>query len=213
MPGAVPEENRLYNSAADLPGALWDDLCARDPQEAARACGALWRDGSFKIKLLAQDYHVDPGHRRIWRMDDPRARVSFESGMILVCALAKALEVPPAGRMVTPQELPGGAMFFTGPHALATPKLEKRYGSRMDALKAAADSLGSQPAEGGDLAFTLPGLPQIPLYLLFWQADEEFPARAVIGIDPNSKHHLALDGIWALTNRFVARLIKADPQS
>lgn len=212
MTQTVPEENQLYRHAGDLPAALWDDVDARDPQEAARACGALWQDGVFELTLLARSYRIDPALRRIERLDEPRAQVSFQSGMILLCALGNALEVPPSGRMVTPHELPGGALFFSGPHALATPELERRFGHRLADLKAAADSLGAKPSEGADMAFSLPGLPQIPLYLLFWAADDEFPARAVLGIDPHAKHHLALDGIWALTNRFVDRLLSADPQ-
>ena len=35
-----PQENRLYRFAADLPDALWDDLAARPPAEAAVACQA-----------------------------------------------------------------------------------------------------------------------------------------------------------------------------
>ena len=211
MSGTIPEENRLYRSAADLPWALWDDLEARDPLEAARACGAQWDESAYTIRFLARDYRVEPGARLIQRVDRPQAELSFQTGMILVCALGGALEVPPSGAMVTPQELPGGAMFFAGPHALATPALEERYGRRLAALKAAGESMQAEMIQGADMAFKLYGLPRIPLYLLFWQADEEFEARAVIGIDSNSKHHLALDGIWALTNCLVEHLLEADP--
>jgi hypothetical protein len=125
----------------------------------------------------------------------------------LVCHLARALGVPPAGRLVTPQELPGGGLFFTGPHAVNTRDLEARFGASPENLARRAAALGGGRAEvGGDLAVRLPGLPRLPLYVLLWLADEEFPARVVVGLDANAHHQLALDGIWALTNLMVGRL-------
>jgi hypothetical protein len=44
------------------------------------------------------------------------------------------------------------------------------------------------------------------LYVLLWPADEEFGARAVVGLDAHAHHQLALDGLWALTNILVRRL-------
>jgi hypothetical protein len=118
--------------------------------------------------------------------------------------------VPPAGRLITPQELPGGGLFFSGPHAIATAGLEKRFGADATALLAVAQALGGQVLEGmADLAVTIPGLPMLPLYVLLWLGDEEFSARAVVGLDAHAQHQLALDGIWALTNLLVAGLLSA----
>jgi hypothetical protein len=206
-----PEEIKLYKGAENLPEELWQDLEARDPEEAARAAGAEYKGGGFTLCMLGDEFRISLDSRHIANLTRPEAEVDFQSGMVLLCELAGALEVPAAERMVTPQELPGGAMFFTGPHALASPLLEKRYGQRPQDLMAAAKRLGAKPTEGADMAIVLPGLPNLPMYVLFWAADEEFTARAVLGVDANSRHHLALDGIWALTNLLVERLCMTDP--
>ncbi|MDO9263768.1 MAG: hypothetical protein Q7U02_07370 [Desulfosalsimonadaceae bacterium] len=41
---------------------------------------------------------------------------------------------------------------------------------------------------------------------LLWRGDQEFPARAVIGIDDRAHFHLDLASIFALTNILVYRL-------
>ncbi|MFH1059009.1 MAG: DUF3786 domain-containing protein [Pseudomonadota bacterium] len=202
-----PQEIALFRWADQLPAALWDDLAARPAPEAAQAAGAQWQDGCYHLPLAGRAYRVDPAARRVREADRPQHRVGFQAGMILVSHLARALGVPPAGRMVTPQELPGGSLFFTGPHAVNTRALEAAFGHEPAALVQRAAALGGTPSNaGGDVAVQVPGLPHLPLFVLLWAADEEFSARAVVGLDANAHHQLALDGVWALTNLLVARL-------
>lgn len=185
-------------------------MTARPPKEAAAATGAGWDGERFVLSLLGRDYLVDPAAPSIKDKNQPERRVGFQAGMILLTTLAKAQDLPPSGRMVTPGELPGGRMFFSGPHALATPALEKRFGDDLPALERRAGEMGGRPWQGADGAVMVPGLPRIPLYVLVWQGDEEFPARAAMGIDDRAHFHLALDGIWALTNLLSKRLCERD---
>lgn len=207
MTRAEPEENRLFRWSDQLPAALWDDLDARPSAQAAEAVGAVWSHGAYRLPLLGRAYRVDPGARRVSEEARPGHRVGFQAGLVLASHLGRALGVPPAGLMVTPQELPGGSLFFTGPHAVNTKALERRFGGDPEALVRRAAVLGGQPAAvGGDASVMVPGLPHLPLYVLLWAQDDEFPARAVVGLDAHANHQLALDGIWALTNLLVSRL-------
>jgi hypothetical protein len=204
---ATPDPGDLFRWAEQLPSPLWDDLKARPPLEAAAASGAVWEDGKFEIPLVGVTYQIDPGARRIVRRQNSDRRVGFQCGMVLVTALAKSLGAPPSGRMVTPQELKGGSLFFTGAHSLAVKPLEKRFGHDPEALIASAKRFGGVRIEGADCAVALPGLPMVPLYVLLWRADDEFEARAVIGIDDRALFHLDLAGVFGLTNVMVGRLI------
>ena len=201
-----PNENRLFRWAEDIHPHVWDDLAARPPQEAAQATGAAWDGRAYTISMLGRSYVADPGQRRIHLRDDPRRRLSYQAGLVILTTLIRSLGVPPAERMVTPQELPGGGLFFQGPHAINTGPLEERFGYDPQALLAAARPLDAEPFAGGDAGLRLMGLPMVPLYVLLWTGDEEFKPRAVVGLDAHAHHHLALDGIWALTNLMVHRL-------
>lgn len=213
MKPADPEEIALFRWADQLPEALWEDLAARGLQPAAQASGALLENGCLRLGLLGRQYLVDAAARRVWEAARPDRRLGFQTGLVLVSHLARALGVPPAGRLVTPQELPGGSMFFTGPHAVATAALERRFGHDPQGLLTAAQALGGQPYPGAaEVAAMVPGLPMLPLYVLLWPADEEFGARAVVGLDAHAHHQLALDGLWALTNLLVGGLLDATRQ-
>jgi hypothetical protein len=201
----------LFRWADQLPAALWENLANRPPGEAAASAGALWRDGVFSIPLLGFDYTIDPEKRQIQRTGQPKHRVNFQSGVVLLTTLAESKGVPPSGCMISPQELPGGRMFFTGAHALATKPIAKAFEDRPETLVERVHSLGGQRIDGADIAMRLPGLPFVPLYLLLWKGDKDIPARAVIGIDSRAYFHLDLAGVFALTNIMANRLVSDTP--
>lgn len=205
-PDQLPEN--LYGTADQLPSQLWDDLAARPPDEAARATGAELKDGRIFLPLLGREYALDPKVRRIREKDRPEAVVDFQTGMVLVSTLGRAMDAPPAGRMVTPQQLPGGSFFFTGPHAIPTGRLCKHFGGDPALLLERAAEMGGRPIEGADAAVVLQGLPRLPVYVFLWAADDEFKASATVGMDAHAHLHLALDGLWALSNILVSRLIR-----
>jgi hypothetical protein len=210
---ADPDQVELFRWADQLPEALWDDLAARPPAEAAAATDAELSQGRFSLGLLGADYLVDPAARSVTLAARPDARVSFQAGLVLLTTLAQAQDLPASGVMITPGELPGGRQFFTGPHDLNTAALEKAFGRDPAGLARAARTLGGGPEEGlgADAAVRVPGLPRVPLWVLLWEGDEEFEPRAVMGIDQRAHFHLALDGVWALTNLLAARLTGGPP--
>lgn len=205
---ADPGQIRLFRWADDLPAVLWDDVAARPADQAAAAVGARQVEHGFLAPVVGLNYLVDMDIRRVLCADQPDERPDYQTGLVLLTALAKALDAPQAGEMATFGEMPGGDLFFTGPHALRTGPLLKRYGKDPQALVQRALAMGGHEIEGGDAGVMLPGLPKVDLYVLLWAGDEEFPARVVMGLDRRAHMHLALDGLWALANILVTRLAK-----
>ncbi|MCF8065623.1 MAG: DUF3786 domain-containing protein, partial [Desulfarculaceae bacterium] len=165
----------------------------------------------YTMAMLGREHRLEPKSRRVYLTGDPEHRLSYQTGLVVISTLIRSLGVPPAGRMVTPQELPGGTQFFQGPHAINNRPLAERFGNDPHTLLEAALAMGGEAFEAGDQGVRLPGLPMIPLYALIWAGDDEFAPRAVVGMDANAHYHLALDGIWALSNLMVFRLLKEGP--
>jgi len=202
-------EKELFRWADQLPDALWDDVRRRPPKEAAEAVGAVREGDIFNIDLIGETFAVDPAAQQIANLSRPDDRVDYQAGVVLLTTLAHSKGVPPSGRMAVPQELPGGRMFFTGAHTVANGPIAKAFQNNAADFVDHAQSLGGKRIEGADVALQMPGLPQVPLYLLLWEGDSEVSARAVIGIDDRAHFHLDLSGVFALTNLLVGRLCKA----
>jgi hypothetical protein len=196
----------LFRWADQIPAALWDALDKRDPKDAAGAVGAVNEGSTFRLSLIGIDYIVDTLGRRIKRSGEPEHPVSYQTGIVLITTLTLSSGVPPSGRIVSPQELPGGRMFFTGAHALPTGKLVKAFEKDPKGLIERALGLGGKIIAGADTAIQVPGLPYVPLYLFLWRGEEDIPPRATIGIDDRAHFHLDLGGVFAMTNILAARL-------
>lgn len=200
----------LFRWADQIPAASWADLRNRCPQHAAEAAGAAWDGDVFSLPLLGIRYTIDPVHQHITMAHKPEHRVSYQAAMVLLTTLSISKGVPPSGRMTVPQELPGGRMFFTGAHAVATGPLAKYLDKDSTHIIQRALEIGGEIVAGADVALRLPGLPYVPLYILFWRKDQEIPPRAVIGIDDRAHFHLDLAGVFALTNILVFRFCRLD---
>ncbi|MBI5585396.1 MAG: DUF3786 domain-containing protein, partial [Deltaproteobacteria bacterium] len=170
-----PSQKELFQWADQIPEALWSDLGNHSPQQAAEAVGADWDGDTFKIPLINIDYTIDPVQRRITQTHFPEQPASYQAGVVLLTTLAASKGVPPSGRMVVPEELPGGRAFFTGAHAVATGPLAQGFEKDPDRLIERARGFGGETIDGADVALRVPGLPYVPLYLLLWRGDREFP--------------------------------------
>ena len=198
----------LFRWADQIPSDLWDDLRGRPPHQAAEAVGAEWDGKSFTVPLIGTGYTIDPVDQRIAKTGQKDQSVSYQAGVVLLTTLAASKGVPPSGRMIVPQELPGGRMFFTGAHALATGRLAGAFDRDEELLIQRAFGLGGEFIDEADVGIKIPGLPYVPLYILLWRGDSAYPARAVIGIDDRTHFHMDLASTFALTNLLVYRLCK-----
>jgi hypothetical protein len=156
---------------------------------------------------------VDPSAKLV-SAPPGRPRANFQKAMVLLIYLTQAAQgvaPEPAGRLIGAKEVPGGAMFFRGPHKLATEPLEAAYGANRQALLDKARSMGAAPA--ADALFRWRVLPNVEIGCYFEEADDEFPALARYSFDAHAHYHLPLDALWALINVVTADLLPARAES
>ena len=183
--------------------ALWDRLSAASPEEVAdrAAVGYDAPKAAYRVPLCGGEVWVAPGDRRADGM------AGYEATLLAVQYLLTAQAERPAGEWVNPTSLPYGDFFFRGPHPMPTDGLEEAFGARLDAFRAAAEALGGRAVEMGDAAYEFQALPRVPVIVILWVADDEFPARARFLLDKWAHHHLPLDALWVLCRVLAKRLI------
>lgn len=109
-------------------------------------------------------------------------------------------DIPLTGRLVLPQNLNGGELFFRGAHVLPLSRLAARYEAAKEEFFAAGiNALGGAAAEYGDAAVVLYPFPKVPVTLILWLKDDEFPARVECLLDTSSEFHLPIDIIWMVS--------------
>jgi hypothetical protein len=111
--------------------------------------------------------------------------------------LGRAKDIPPSGRMISPASLSGGEIFQRGTHVLPLDKIAATYGSNFESFYQKGMELGGQQMEHGEASLRLYPFPRVPVTMILWGADAEFPARADMFFDATCEQHLPTDVIWS----------------
>ena len=191
---------------------IWQQLLDLDPADVARRADCEYEAETrrYLVTILNSTYIVSLDDRTVAPVEEPGrlAKLDFLTQLCLLTYLINARDLPLANRLANPETLPTGQFFFRGPHGLPTPQLEAAFQDCPDRLNRAAEALGGQPGEFGDASLTLFVLPRLPVTLIVWRGDDEFPARASILVDQTAGDQLPLDALHAALNLVVAAVIE-----
>ncbi|MCL5281908.1 MAG: DUF3786 domain-containing protein, partial [Planctomycetes bacterium] len=141
----------------------------------------------------------DPARRvvRAARASEDRP-AGYLHQLCILAYLAEVKDLPPAQRLVSVEKLDPGGFFFRGSHRLPLEKLASVFGPDPQLLHKVGRALKAIPRTFGDVSLELCVLPRIPVTLVIWAADEEFPARASILFDQSATLQLPLDVLFAI---------------
>ncbi len=189
---------------------FWDRLAGQSREETAKSaqCRYLAESDSFAIPLLNTEYIVDPARRTIRVAGSHEdCAAGYLQQLCLLAYLVNAKDLPPAKQLVSVERLDPGGFFFRGSHKLPLEKLIQAFGSDPQLLHKVGRLLNAVPCAFGDASIELSVLPRIPLTLVIWTADEEFPARASILCDRNATVQLPLDVLFAAAGLTIQALL------
>lgn len=183
---------------------LWQRLQAESPEAVARRAAVEFDAArqAYLVPLCGQVVRLLPAARSV--EDGPGG---YEPPLVCVQYLLSAQDEPLAGELVSPRTLPSGDFFFRGPHDFPTERLVLAFGERAEAFRKAAEKIGGRAVAAGDAAYEFAALPRVPMTVILWQTDEEFPARVQILLDRGAHRQLPLDALLVLANVLAKRLI------
>ena len=208
MPAIDPNDSPLFRDGRHIPDYYWQELQILDPRDVLqRALVSFQPEEGYQISFWNRIYFCHPQKQRIWRKDRPEKNLSFQEYLVVLMYLLKAQEKPIEGKKINEREIPGGELFFRGPHALFKEPLEKKYGKDPEGFIRAGLEIGARESGLGDASFKLLVLPRIPVEYILYTEDEEFPAQLTINFDSSVSRHLPLDALWSLINLTGWRLL------
>jgi hypothetical protein len=127
---------------------------------------------------------------------------------VLILHYMSATEIPEAsGNWVSYREIPGAAFYFGAFIKRAVEPLKKVFGQNLSGFSDAAGKLQATEIENGDAAFEFKILPAVPLQLILWAGDEEFPEEANILFDSTIGRILSPEDVAWLAGMLVYRLM------
>jgi len=191
----------------------WDillDLGAKDVTTNAQASFNSY-DSSYALTCFGQDIRISLRDRMIFS--------ESRLGMLLVTSLGDysrlsilrylihAIDLPLSGQLVRPSDLPGGDIFTKGTHIIPLDKAAAYFSNHYNEFLTVGKSLGGTQGDYGDMSLNILPFPRVPVVLIIWLGDEEFPSTASLLFDSSCVSHLPPDIIWSTSMMAVEMML------
>ena len=186
----------------------FQDLAQKDPEDVCRRALCRYDDntGCYTLSVWGEDYGIYPAESRIIRPGDDKSDINTLLGLFMVHYLLTAKEIPIGKEWISEKDIPGGTTFFRGPHEIPAYLIEKQYGNNVGGFCDACEQLGGMPLHMADRAYSFRIAPRIPVAILLWKGDDEFPAESKMLFDRTIIEHLALDVVFSLAVEICTRV-------
>jgi hypothetical protein len=181
---------------------LWSDLSSLEPKDVCARSGTSFSSGCYEIDFMNGRYRLDIADRSV-SGPESHPPSDGELALLFLAYLVDAKDMELGGKWISEKEVPGGSLFFTGPHKMPVDGIAGKYGTAPKGLVTKALVFGGTALEYGDASVAFKALPRIPLAFVLWEEDDEFPAEVTVMFDETIHRHIPVDVILALVSSVV----------
>lgn len=193
------------------------ELAEADPLVLAGSAGVDYQslapsDGEFRVPYFGETHVVRFPEATVWRGDVPASPMTQ---IILLHYLLTADGTRSSGQWITFRQLPNAFPYDRAFMQRAIMPLIQTFGNDLEGFVRAGVAAGGEPSRTADASFFFRALPQLPMMLQLWAADEDMPASANVLFDSNAGHQLPTEDLSGLGGTLSQRIIRAarQPQS
>ncbi len=183
-----------------IDSVYFKELCEKDPAEICRTsiCSYNRDERCYQITVINEDYRIYPENSEIVRLSDGFSVINEFTGLMIIYYLLYAQDILITREWISEKDIPGGTLFFTGPHEIPTNLITERFGNKLKEFKKRCEDLGGSRQDMANAAYSFRILPRIPVSVLYYMGDDEFPTEAKILFDRTISEHLTLDIIFCM---------------
>lgn len=164
-------------------------------------------DGSIQVPFLDRTYLLNSEGFEFSDKFAPEKEVPIQEQILVLHYLMASDPQGPSGQWVSYREIPGASFYNSAFIKRAIDPMKKVFGQDPDALNRAAGRLNGRAIEPGDVGFEFDVFPRVPLQIILYVGDEEFPAEANILFDQTVEQILSAEDIAWMAGMQVYRLI------
>lgn len=184
----------------------WELVCGLSRKDVIHRTGTVY-DEKVEAYLLSSfgiHFHVNPCEMMI---ASPSERGALFLGKLkdffrisVLWYMSNAKDIPSTGRLIRPVDVKGGHRFTAGTHLLPVDVIAERFAHDKEGFIRKAQEYGAEVLSGlGDAYVRFYPLPRVPVTMILWLEDAEFPQRVDIFFDSTCEFQLALsDIVWAV---------------
>jgi len=174
---------------------------------SARSGFDLPDQGALRIPFLNRLYRLSCPGLEFTDASTDNKEVPLQEQVLILHYLQADMPAGSSGGWVAYREIPGATFYFGAFVKRAVDPLKKTFGQDIAGFGRAAARLRGEPLEIGDAGYEFRVFPKIPVRMLLYAGDEEFPAEANILFDRSIGRMLSPEDVAWMAGMLVYRLI------
>ncbi|MDY6972364.1 MAG: DUF3786 domain-containing protein [Thermodesulfobacteriota bacterium] len=188
------------------------DLEGREPNRIAVLGGAAFEVDSGNGAVVTLDFL----NRKVaitwpdldFSFEGSDEEVPIQQQVLLLHYLNGAKGLAPQGEWIAYQEIPDGKFYLDAFLRRAKAPMVQAFGDRPELLvELAEEAYNTTPFDHGDFSVVVQALPVVPVALILWKGDDEFPSEGNILFDRTISDILSAEDIAWLAGMIVYPLV------
>ncbi|MGQ9569238.1 MAG: DUF3786 domain-containing protein [Thermodesulfovibrionales bacterium] len=182
----------------------WMLLSGLEPEDVCKRAGVMYsrENKSYIIRSFGIDFSILPFKKEIKSLSEKgevfTKKLSYFFTISALTYLINAKDIPLSKTFIKPEDIKGGEFFFKGTHTLPLNKVAEKYQSDGEGFIKRGIEFDVKILDYGDVSIEFMPLPRIPVIIILWLSDEEFPARTNLLFDSTSESQLPIDILWSI---------------
>jgi hypothetical protein len=189
-----------------------EEISKKNPLHLCRVSGGQFIEkanepNSIQIKFLNRMVTIS-WPDLIFSQDSDK-EITIKEKILILHYLNNAKKEDLTGELISYQEIPSARFYLSAFNARSRDPFIAAFGDTPDKLPVVAQALfAAQIASMGDVSVTIQAFPKVPITLIIWRGDEEFPPHGTILFDSSIKDNLlSAEDISELVSMIVYPLI------
>jgi len=189
-----------------------EEISKKNPLHLCRLSGGQFIEkanelNSIQIKFL--DRMISINWPDLIFSQDSDKEIKIKEKILILHYLNNAKKEDLTGELIAYQEIPSARFYLNSFNARSKDPFIAAFGGNPDKLPVVAQELfAAQRASMGDVSVTIQAFPKVPITLIIWRGDDEFPPNGTILFDSSIKDNLlSAEDISELVSMIVYPLI------
>jgi len=161
----------------------------------------------MKIPFLNRVFSVTYPDFIFKDISDADKDIPIQEQVLILHYLMSETSGEPTGNWVSYREIPGASFYFSAFMKRAVDPLKKVFGNNVSGFIEASKHLNGSPIDIGDAGFEYRIFPRVPMQIILWKGDDEFPSEVNILFDEKIGEILSPEDIAWMAGMHVYRLI------
>jgi hypothetical protein len=181
----------------------------KDIQRQCRKCGARYlpTEKSIVLDHLNRAYRLSLPDGEVSFVDSDEA-VPIRDKILILHYFTRAGGTPLTGKLITYKELQEGINYYPTFFKRAIDPVITNFKVEPEKLVEIAATMGGRRSDYGDIAVTITAFPNVPLTIVLWRGDEEFPLDGNILFDSTIADYLPTEDVTILCEKIAWSLVR-----